>query len=225
MRVLMLVLMSGGEPYTSFRKAWKMYMKSHPNIDCYFYRGKPDLVTEYLLDDDTLWIRIPDSLHYIFERTVRAFRYFINTRPNTYSFVFRPNASCVVNFNRYYEMCESFPKEKFCSAMVGSFEPRNVKEFPSGAGYTLSIDLVKRFAREPGLQNVYIDDVTIGHYLQEWKIPIVPSTRYSFEKRYYSPEELADILSHHFHLRFRSEDRAWDAGAMITVVESIYGKK
>lgn len=225
MRVLMLVLMSEGEPYSSFRTAWKKYMKSHPNIDCYFYCGKTNLFTEYLLDDDTLWIRIPNSLNFIFERTVRAIRYFINTRPNTYSFVFRPNASCVVNFNHYYEMCKSFPKERFCSAMIGSYEPRGVKEFPSGAGYTLSIDVAKRFARETGLQNVYIDDVTIGHYLQEWKIPIVPSTRYAFEKRDYSPEELADILSRNFHLRFRSEDRNWDIGAMNMVIESIYGKK
>jgi hypothetical protein len=225
MRVLMLVLMSEGEPYKWFRNVWKKYMKSHPNIDCYFYRGNPNLVTEYVLDDDTLWIRIPDSLPYIFERTVRAFRYFVNTRPNTYSFLFRPNASCVVNFKRYYEMCTSFPTHEFCSAMVGSFPQRNVKEFPSGSGFTLSFDVVKRFARETGLQNVYIDDVTFGHYLQEWNIPIVPSSRYSFEKRYYSPEELADILSNHFHLRFRSEDRVWDAYAMNMVVDRIYSNK
>lgn len=229
MRILMLVLMSEGQPYDQFRAVWRRYMKSHPNIDCYFYMGNPNLASDYLLDDDTLWIRISNSLPDIFERTMRAFRYFVNMRPNIYRFLYRPNASCVVNFNRYYDLCKTFPTEKFCSAVVGGPSPGGehpAKTFPSGSGYTLSFDLVKKFARDPDLKNIYIDDVSIGCYLEQWGIPITPAERYSFEMRYYSPEELANILNHYFHLRFRNDPRRdWDVSAMNIVVDSIYGKK
>lgn len=227
MRVLVLILMSDGFPYDKFREVWKTYMKSHPNVDCYFYTGKPNLFSEYLLTDDTLYIRISNSLSNIFERTLRAFRYFMNMRPNTYSFMFRANASTLINLHRYYDMCKEFPKENFCSAITGTYPQRDVKEFPSGCGYTLSIDLVKRFARTPDLQNVYIDDVSIGYYLGQWGIPIVPSSRYRFAMRPHTPEEIEDAISKHFHFRFRNDvdDRQWDIDSMRAIANIIYSKK
>ena len=229
MRVLMLILMSEGHPYDSFRTIWRTYMKSHPGIDCYFYCAKPNLFTDYQLDDDTLWIRLPENHGTLFEKTIRAFRYFVNMRPNTYSFVFRPNASALVNLPKYYEMCTTFPTTGFCSAPIlrrGEVIEHPVVEAPSGCGYTLSFDLVKRFAREPNLRNVVIDDISIGYYLQEWKIPIVSAVVYPFEYREYSPEELGGILASNFHFRFRTtDDRRWDIQTMKLVADTIYGKK
>jgi hypothetical protein len=85
---------------------------------------------------------------------------------------------------------------------------------------------VKRFAREQNLQNVVIDDISIGYYLQEWKVPIVPARVYAFEYREYSPEELTEIVASNFHFRFRTNpDRIWDIQAMKLVADTIYGKK
>lgn len=229
MRVLMLILMSGGYPYDQFRAIWKKYMKSHPNIDCYFYRGNPNMATDYLLDDDTLWVRVSERHGDIFERTLRAFRYFLSMRPKTYTFVFRPNASALIDLDRYYELCKTFPTSTFCGGEImrrGAVIEHPVVEAPSGAGYTLSIDLVKRFAREQGLRNVLIDDISIGYYLQEWKIPIVDVPKYTFTKREYSGEELKEIIEKHFHYRFNNlSDRNWDIAAMKTVANILYGKK
>lgn len=229
MRVLMLILMSEGFPYDQFRAIWRSYMKSHPNIDCYFYCGKPNLVTDYLLQDDTLWIRISERHSDIFERTLRAFRYFLNMRPNTYSFVFRPNASALIDLNKYYEICKTFPTTNFCGGEImrrGAVIEHPVVEAPSGAGYTLSIDLVKRFAREQGLRNVLIDDISIGYYLQEWKIPITSVEKHTFQMREHTPEELKEIIDKHFHFRFTNyHHRDWDITAMKTVANIIYGKK
>jgi hypothetical protein len=229
MRVLMLILMSNGHPYDQFRAIWRRYMKSHPNIDCYFYQGDTRLLTDYRLDEDTLWIRISNALPNIFNRTILAFRYFVNMRPNTYTFMFRPNASCIVDLGKYYEMCKSFPTQNFCSAEIlrrGEVIEHPVVEAPSGAGYTLSFDMVRRFAREQGLQNVLIDDISIGYYLQEWKIPIAPATMYKFERREYSYEEIKEILSNNFHFRFRTgEPRDWDIQSMNTVANILYSNK
>jgi len=234
MRILMLVLMSGGYPYDQFRANWKKYMKSHPNVDCYFYQGDTLMLTDYRLDSDTLWIRTPNSLENIFNRTLLAFRYFVNMRPNVYSFVFRPNASCIVNLGKYYEMCKSFPTTNFCSADIlrsGEVIEHPVVESPSGAGYTLSIDLVTRFASESNLRNVLIDDISIGYYLQEWKVPIAPARLYKFERREYSDQEILTILSENFHFRFCTgpsytpRGRDWDIGAISSITNIIYGKK
>ena len=230
----MLVLISSGFPYDQFRANWKRYMKSHPNIDCYFYQGDLSMISEYRLDNDTLWIRTSNSLTNIFHRTLLAFRYFVTMRPNVYSFVFRPNASCLVDFNKYYEMCKTFPVTNFCSAEIlrrGEVIDHPVVEAPSGAGYTLSIDLAERFAREPDLRNILIDDISIGYYLQEWKIPITPAKMYKFERREYSDEEVLKLLSENFHFRFcttptrLSQGRDWDIGAMGSITNIVYGKK
>jgi len=226
MRVLLLILDSEGHPYDQFREVWRKYMTSHPNVDCYFYRGNPNLSSDYVLDNDTLWIRIPETHPHLFERTVRAFRYFVNMRPNIYDFVFRPNSSALVNLGMYYELCKTFPKQRFCSAVTGSYQQAGLDKFPSGSGFTLSFDLVKRFARQYDLKQVYLDDVSVGYYLQQWRIPIAPSTRFAFQPREYSDEELTAILASNFHLRFSNlGHRDWDVMAMNMIADRIYGKK
>jgi len=222
----MLVLMSEGFPYDQFRQVWRRYMKSHPNIDCYFYMSKPNLFTDYLLTDDTLYIRLQESYGTIWEKTLRAFQYFVNMRPNTYTFLYRPNASALVNLTNYYELCKTFPTTNYCSAAIAKCPPVGLDQSPSGAGYTLSFDLVKRFCRDTTIRQVWIDDVTIGWYLREWKIPIVPAYTYVFEIRDYSDEELKEISSQHFHFRFRNDPRRdWDIQTMSRLADCIYGKK
>jgi hypothetical protein len=182
-----------------------------------------------MLTDDTLWIRTPETYSNIFEKTILAFRYFVTTRPNTYTFLFRPNASALVDLGKYYDLCKTFPTQNFCSAEIlqrGKVIEHPEIEAPSGAGYTLSFDLVNRFARTPGLRQVLIDDVTIGYYLQEWKIPIVSAPRYNFGLREYSDDELQAILAKHFHFRFRNEPcRNLDATMMNAIADRIYAKK
>lgn len=225
----MLVLMSNGHPYDQFRSIWRKYMKSHPNIDCYFYVFHPNLFTPYLLTDDTLIIRGTESLGTVWDKTILAFRYFVNMRPKTYKFLYRTNASSLVDLGKYYERCKTFPTENFCSAVIGYPGPvreHPVDEMPSGSGYTLSFDLVKRFARDTTLKQIVMDDVTIGYYLQEWKIPIVPAPRYDFIHREYSEEEVDKLLSEHFHYRFKAEPtRVFDIAMMNTVADRIYNKK
>jgi len=221
----MLILMSEGFPYDQFRETWRRYMKSHPNIDCYFYQGNPNLSTNYLLEEDTLWIRLPETFPYITEKTWRAFQYFAQTRPDTYTFLYRPNASSFVDLFKYYEMCKTFPTQRFCSAVVGEYDKLRLP-FPSGSGYTLSFDVVKRFAIQPNIRTVLIDDVTIGYYLRQWNIEITPALRYDITHYPPSPHIVSFIVSTHFHVRCKNEpDRNKDIEAMNMLVDRIYGKK
>ena len=94
------------------------------------------MLTDYRLEGDTLWIRMSEKYHRIFDRTIYAFRYFMKTRPNTYTFMFRPNASALIDLNKYYELCKTFPTTNFCGAEImrrGAVIEHPVEEAPSGA--------------------------------------------------------------------------------------------
>lgn len=221
----MLVLMSEGFPYDQFREEWRRYMKSHPNIDCYFYIGDPSISSDYVLDGDTLRIRIPEGYQYITHKTFFAFRYFVQNYPDKYTFLYRPNASSFVDLFKYYEMCKNFPTQRFCSAVVGENKQLNIL-FPSGSGYTLSFDVVKRLAAERYLRNAFIDDIMIGYYLRQWNIQIQPAPRYDILRYPPSQDFLSYIAANHFHVRCKYEyDRNKDVEAIHMLVDRIYGKK
>ena len=167
-RALVLILASDTQPiYLEHQRLWRSYMHTHPNVDCYFYKGDPDLEDETSLVGDTLWIKIEESLETVYEKTLRAFEFFM-PRFSDYKCIFRTNLSSVVIFDRYIEYCRLIPDTQVCSAYIGVFED---VEFPAGAGYTITPDIAIRLVTErPPL--VHQDDVSLGYALKEWGIPI-----------------------------------------------------
>jgi hypothetical protein len=173
MKVLFLILASDTHPiYLKHQACWRRYMKSHPDVDAYFYKGNPNQEEEYKLEGDTLWIRIPESIPNVYPKTLMAFKYFL-PRLSDYDFVFRANMSTFIVFDRYLEFCSHLSKQNTCSAVIGTFDGI---AYPSGCGYTLSPDLVKRIVENPIPQH-YIDDVTIGKMMGKWGIPIFRAPR------------------------------------------------
>lgn len=166
----MLILASDTDPYyCAFQILWRQYMNTHPNIDCYFYKGHPDLQTEALLvDKNTLLVKCHERFDTCYEKTLRAFTFF---RPmyHTYDFIFRTNLSSFIVFDRYVNLVKNWPRTNFCSAMIGIVEDEI--QFPSGSGFTITPDLVERLLDErPPL--IVQDDVSIGYSLHKWMIPI-----------------------------------------------------
>jgi len=175
-KILMLVLASDNNPiYKEHQRIWRSYMHTNPNIDCYFYKGDPTLEQEYKLIEDTLYIQIEDTLENVYEKTLRAFKFF---EPNfhKYKCIFRTNLSSVVIFHRYIEYCKTIPTHSFCSAHIGI---ENQVPFPAGAGFTITPDIASRLVAErPPL--ISQDDVSIGYALQSWGIPITSVNRMDF---------------------------------------------
>jgi hypothetical protein len=173
-KILVLILASDTNPlYCSFQTLWKTYMNTHPEFDCYFYKGHPNLEKEaFLSDKNTLLIKCEDTFNTCYEKTLKAFDFFKDKLDN-YKYVFRTNLSSFMIFDKYLEYSKEWPTENFCSAVIGEHEGI---PFPAGAGFTLSIDLVKRLIEErPSL--VFQDDVSIGSALKSWGIPIEPCKR------------------------------------------------
>jgi hypothetical protein len=190
-------------------------MNLHPKIDCYFYKGDPTLPTEAVLRGNTLLLRIEESLDTVYEKTLRAFRFF-EPQLSNYTFVYRTNLSSFIDFGKYLQVCARFPRTECCAAWVGWYEEGI--PFPSGAGFTLSPDLVRRLLREnPPL--LVQDDITIGHTLHRWGIPILPVSRADYvavENAF--AINCSDPEMPIFHYRLRSDDRNLDVIALRTLV-------
>jgi hypothetical protein len=203
----MLVLASDTAPeYIEFQSIWRLYMQSNLNIDCYFYKGDPNLTEDAILDGDTLSIRIEDTLETVYEKTLRAFKFFV-PRLDTYTFVFRTNLSSFVDFDKYIRFCDGLPTTNCCAAVIG-YEG-NIP-FPSGSGFTLSPDIVRRLVQESPAKNVQ-DDVTIGTALRNWGIQIYRANRldrYGDEWHWVYPPRNHELAFHH---RVKTEDRNKDA--------------
>lgn len=216
MRILVLILASdSSHEYVEFQAIWRMYMNHHPGIDCYFYKGDPTLQTEAILHGDTLTLRIEESLDTVYEKTMQAFRYF-EPRLGKYDFVYRTNLSSFVDFEKYLEVCAGLPKTRCCAAFIGY---DGDTQFPSGSGFTLSPDLVRRLVLE-NPPKVVQDDVTLGHVLHRWGIPIHGVNRVDYLDDqtgflYWFPEMPA------FHYRVKSDDRKHDVRVLRALVNII----
>jgi hypothetical protein len=171
-----LVLASDTQPiYIEHQRLWRTYMHTNPNADCYFYKGDPTMEEDVKLVGDTLFIKIEETLDTVYEKTLRAFEFFV-PRLADYKCVFRTNLSSVVALDRYVEYCRTIPSEAFCSAFIGEDAGT---PFPAGAGFTLTPDLVRRLVEERPPRIVQ-DDVSLGHALRTWGIPITPAERVDY---------------------------------------------
>jgi hypothetical protein len=176
MKILCLILASDTTPeHIRFQELWRKFMYKHLDVDCYFYKGNPGLEREALLKGNTLWIKIPETLETVYEKTLRAFEFFL-PRLEHYDFLYRTNVSTVTSFEHMIEYCKELPKTNCCAAVAGgvpydksSLECPN--SFPGGNGFLLSTDLVRRLVEEK-IPLIEQDDITIGFALRKWEIPI-----------------------------------------------------
>lgn len=213
MRILVLILASDNQPiYVELQSIWRKYMKSNPSVDCYFYKGDPTLETDVKLEGDTLWIRIEESLDTVYEKTLKAFEYFAGT----YDFVFRTNLSSFIDLEKYVNYCRTIPTSRFVSAFVGYYDNYT---FPSGAGFTMSSDVVLDLVKDRPT-HMFLDDVTIGRWLYQKGIPIQPVPRCDYTNDSGLPEYRNGNSDNTFHYRIKNANRALD----IEIHERLFGK-
>lgn len=205
----MLVLASSG--YDQFEALWRKYMKSNSHIDCFFYRGNPDMEKEAELVDDTIYVKIGDTLDTVYEKLMLTLK-FLEPNLDKYDFVFRTNLSSYIDFDKYVHFCMLLPQANVCAAVIGHHEGI---AFPSGAGFTMSTDLVKRLIQE-NPPPFHLDDVTIGKAITNWDVRWIQTNRLDFRggdnwsyEHQPSPNELL------FHYRAKTANRNEDYNALV----------
>lgn len=211
----MLILASNG--YDNFIDLWRTYMKTNPSIDCYFYRGDPNMEETAKLVDDTIYVKVEDTLDCVYEKLMMTLK-FLKPRFHRYDFLYRTNLSSCIDFNKFGHFCMLLPTTNVCAAVIGEHEGIL---FPSGAGFTLSMDLVKRLVDE-NPPPFYLDDVTIGKAMSTWNVDWVRVNRIDYMgdgvwgyERQPSPNELI------FHYRAKTEDRHDDYVALRKIVNPL----
>ena len=159
MKVLMLVISSQTQPvYRHHKTIWETYMKSHPDIECYFIEFTPAVLSP-LLTSTTLFLRGRETYLGILDKTFRALDYF--TRRKHYDYVIRTNLSSVWIFPKLIRFLETAPRTGLYGGVICNNQPW---PFISGAGITLSWDIVQLLLQKRHLVyvNKFIDDVDIG---------------------------------------------------------------
>jgi len=218
MKILVLILASDNSPlYIDFQNAWKKYMNSHPNFDCFFYKSDTTIDCPILKRGNDILINIEESYYTIYTKTMKTFEFMYNEL-DKYDFVMRPNCSSFIRFDKYLELCATFPKEKFCGGHIGIHNGKI--RFPAGACYTLSPDLVKRLIDEP-IVNLWSDDVAIGYAMQTWNIPIHRLPRWD-AKYYRTHQKITNLNTNDYHFRIRTINRENDVDTYNQLVKKYY---
>jgi hypothetical protein len=174
MKVLMLVISSQTQPVYRHHKAiWETYMKSHPDIECYFIEFNPSILSP-LLTSNTLFLRGRETYQGILDKTFRALDYF--TRRKHYDYVIRTNLSSVWIFPKLMRFLETAPRTGLYGGSIGNNQPW---PYISGAGITFSWDIVQTLLQNRHLAyaNNFIDDVDIGLACLQLGIPTTPIPR------------------------------------------------
>jgi hypothetical protein len=169
MKVLMLVISSNN--YEQYKQVWRTYMKSHPQIECYFIEFSP-LVFVPTLTRDTLYFRGTETYTNIIRKTILALEYFLSK--SVYDYVIRTNLSSVWILSKTVSFLHTLPRTGHYGGMVLTHEK---VPFVSGTCITLSYDVARTLLQHKNIAytNNVMDDVDIGVALYHAGIHPVPS--------------------------------------------------
>jgi hypothetical protein len=232
LKTLVLVIASDDQPiYADFHRSWKSYMHlDSEHFESYFIRGNPDLPVEYEVVGDTIWTkteenRVPGILH----KTLVAFGAFFS-RLGEFDYILRANLSSFFVFPRLLRFLETLPRENCYSGVYHGGQSR----FPyfwswvCGAGIIFSRDVVQLLVhnREVLLMAKLPDDMVIGSFLEQKKIPLIPGCY----REIYSPRDWFEIQPipedvFHFRIKIDSADgaRKWDGYLHAQLYHMFYG--
>jgi hypothetical protein len=163
MKVLFLILASGGGSYPKFEEQWKRYMNSNPSCECYFY--KYSSVEE--LSGNTLFLKGTENMHNLYQKTLDALKFFEH-RLDEFDFICRPNLSSFFIFDRYLKFLEGLPKTMCMEGVLGNY---GGMPYPSGAGFSFTPDIAKILLQRKDKQ-FQIDDITFGKVCKEIGVKI-----------------------------------------------------
>lgn len=201
----MLVISSDTYPvYKHHREIWRTYMKSHPDIDCYFLESRP-LVFLPTLTSDTLTLRGIERYGTILGKTLEGLQYFLSRR--LYDYVIRTNLSSVWDFKALMAYLQTLPRERVYAGQTG-VNPETGLEFASGAGILMSPDVARTLLanQQIALKLPAFDDVAIAKALLASGLRPTPLPRVDFGS-------LAHYEAHHdkipegsFHYRMKDHE-------------------
>lgn len=218
MKILILVLSYNRHPYDELMKAQQETWDSKHVEDVrtiYYYGGgvnewEARPVGPFESRNYELKFDCTDAYYYMAHKLKRVLRH---VRTWDYDFIFRTNSSSYVNKVMLKEAAKKLPLQKcYAGWEIKANEGFNIV---SGAGIFMSRDVaaIVRGEIDPWFEKE--EDYYIGQILAKHNIPIIDDkSRLDFPNIGNRPE-LA------YHLRFKTQDRIFDADAMRNVHKKI----
>jgi hypothetical protein len=207
----MLVISSDTYPVDKHhREVWRTYMKSHPDVHCFFLESRP-LVFVPTLSADTLTLRGVERYGTILGKTLDSLEYFL-TR-HLYDYVVRTNLSSVWDFKALLAYLETLPRSRVYAGQTG-VNPETGLEFASGSGIVMSADVARTLLanRRIALTLSAFDDVAIAKALLASGIRPTPQPRVDFISLKHYEDHADKIPPKTFHYRVKHE--RWDGDRM-----------
>lgn len=181
MKILHLVLYSENEIYKKMYNLTSKYYKNYENIKTIYYTYSDNIIEEYMLEDDILYIKGEEGPGpKITLKTIKAFEYFRDDfNNNKYNFIVRSNISTIINFeimekelnkNNNYHYGGSYARKlDWLSPNDGIIDSTYFGTvFIVGIGIILSNDLMKIMLQNKHLIPFNIvDDVAIGIFVSK----------------------------------------------------------
>ena len=225
MKVLFLILASGGGSYPQFMEQWKRYMNSNPSCECYFYRYSS--VEE--LSGNTLFLKGTENMANLYEKTLDALKFFEH-RLDEFDFICRPNLSSFFILDRYLKFLEGLPKTMCIEGIIEKYQGKGVA-FPSGCGFSFTPDIAKILLERKDKQYI-MDDVTFGKVCKEIGIQIYRDKSYPRRLDILKGSNYSKIIEQIradpriFHMRLKqtcSSNRSADLTNYTALVDEFYG--
>lgn len=211
-RVLVIVLASDNTPfYCKLQSLWKTV--HHPRVDIFFLKAHPNLQGDDFIHENTIFIRCEESLDKVYEKQMRGFQLLV-PKLHEYAFVFRTNLSSYLDIPTYLEYCETLAREKVYRGVIGYHEGI---PFASGAGYTITPDLIYRLVKEQPPE-IFLDDVSIGHAIHRWGVTVIEAPREDYTPTGWLAH--GDTRQFLFHRRVRTDNRDDDLRVLTLLFEN-----
>jgi hypothetical protein len=176
-----------------------MYMKTHPDVDCFFIQYTP-LVFLPTLTGDTLTLRGVERYSTVLAKTIDALAFFLQRKP--YTHVVRTNLSSVWDFSNLIDFLTEVPSTRLYGGIPLG------KGGASGAGILLSRDVADLLvAHRTRLLSIgTADDDDIGTFLQAVGMPFTFSRRVDFLSLEHYSQHNDKIPPGTFHYRVKQPD-------------------
>jgi hypothetical protein len=217
MEIIILILANDSDHYLECQNLWRSYMNLHPNIKSYFIKLDPQITTDILLDNNTIFIKGNESLvPGCLIKTIKSIDFLLKTQ--NFDFIFRTNMSSVLDLHKFYNLLNNYKNDY--SGKIGYHN--NIK-FASGAGMLLSKQLCYSLINSKNtLDYNLLDDVSIGFLLQN--ININPLTRFETLNYENNVNQITkEMIKDYYHFRCKSDtDNNKTLLMMKTIINLIY---
>lgn len=199
MKIIILILANDSGIYLECQKLWRSYMNLHPNIKSYFIKLDPQLTSDVLVDNNTIFIKgnesiIPGCLI----KTITSIDYLL--KHEEFDYIFRTNMSSVVNLNELYKFI--IKNKNDYSGFIGNCNNIN---YASGAGILLSKKICYMLIENKNLLDYnLIDDVSIGQLFKK-NVNLFPLKRFEAHNYENNLNKITnEIIDNNYHFRCKS---------------------